>query len=115
MTICGIQGALGRRRGLLVPTADHGCIDGGLHPGRRISGVVLLGGNADSGGVGLQPFAAEFADGGDGGFERLVPGFNRCTVAARGVDRARAPLMGLAISRPARRRVRKVFADEERF
>ena len=88
VTICGIQGALSGRRGLLVPAAHDGCVDGRPGPGRRIAGVVPVGGNADSGGIGLQRFAAEFADGRDGSFERLVAGFNGCPVAARGVDRA---------------------------
>ncbi len=77
-----------RQRGRFVPAADHGGIDVDPYARRRNAGLVLVRGHADTGVVGLQPFAGQHADRRNGGLERLVVGVDGRTTPARGVDRA---------------------------
>ncbi len=86
-------GCTERSGGGLVPAADHGRIDGDPYPGRGNAGLVV-GHHAHSGDVGLQLFAAQYADGGDGGRGCLVAGVDGRSTAARGIDRAGFPGCG---------------------
>ena len=89
VTICGIKGPLGGSVDAVCPQPTTECIHDDPTPGppERRPGP-RQGPHADTGVVGLQPFAGQHADRRNGGLERLVVGVDGRTTPARGVDRA---------------------------